>query len=155
MKIDTILSKYEPKSENLIQILHDIQDHTEGNYLKEDDLEKVADYLKIPKSRVNGVVEFYSMFSKKPRGKYVIRLCKSPPCFVKGAFNMLDELKSQLEIDVNETTKDGLFTIETTSCLGVCDEAPVMSINNKIYGKLDSAKIKKIIENYRKGKSEI
>lgn len=68
---------------------------------------------------------------------------------------MLDELKSQLGIDVNETTKDGLFTIETTSCLGVCDEAPVMSINNKIYGKLDSAKIKKIIENYRKGKSEI
>lgn len=66
MKIDTILSKYEPKSENLIQILHDIQDHTEGNYLKEEDLEKVADYLKIPKSRVNGVVEFYSMFSKSP-----------------------------------------------------------------------------------------
>jgi len=149
MSVTEVIHKYESKMENLLHILHDIQNNTKGNYLQDKDLSEVANYLHIPLSRVNTVVEFYSMFSKKPRGKYIIRLCQSPPCYIEGAFNMLDELKTLLKINLNETTNDNLFTLETTSCLGACSEAPVMSINNQLYGSLNSDKIRKIIEEYR------
>ena len=152
MNVDKILKRYNAERENLIQALHDIQDSTEGNYLRTGDLKKAADYFHISLSEINSVVEFYSMFSKKPRGKYVIRVCQSPPCYIKGAFNVLGELKNLLGIDLNDTTKDQLFTIETTSCLGACAEAPVMSVNNIIYGKLDTDKIKDIIKRYREEK---
>ncbi len=152
MNVDKILKRYNSDRENLIQALHDIQDNTEGNYLRTGDLKKAADYFHMSLSEINGVVEFYSMFSKKPRGKYIIRVCQSPPCYIKGAFNVLGELKNLLGIDLNDTTKDKLFTLETTSCLGACDEAPVMSVNNIIYGKLNTEKIKNIIKHYREEK---
>ena len=100
---------------------------------------------------MNGVVGFYSMLSKEPRGKYIIRLCQSPPCFIKGFTNILQILKKQLGLDVNETTEDGLFTLEFSSCLGVCGIAPAMSINNEVYGNLTEKKVIEIIENYKRG----
>ncbi len=151
MTVDEIIKKYEPKEENILSMLHDIQNFNPKNYLEKESLKKVADYLKIPLSRVNGVVGFYSMLSKEPRGKYVIRLCQSPPCFIKGSTNILQVLKKQLELNINETTKDGLFTLEFSSCLGVCGIAPVMSINNEIYGNLTEKKVIEIIENYKIG----
>ena len=89
------------------------------------------------------------MYSTKPRGKNIIRLCESPPCYIKGSENMLRKMKILLGINVGETTKDGLFTLEFTSCLGVCGNAPVMMINDDVYGDLTEEKVEEIIEKIR------
>jgi len=89
------------------------------------------------------------MYSTKPRGKNVIRLCESPPCFLKGSENVLRKLKKTLDVKINQTTKDGLFTLELCACLGVCGNAPVMMINDDVYGNLNDEKIDKIINKIR------
>jgi NADH-quinone oxidoreductase subunit E len=85
------------------------------------------------------------MFSTKPRGKNIIRLCESPPCFLKGSETILRKLRELLDVKVGETTKDGMFTLELCACLGVCGNAPVMMINEDVYGDLTEAKVEKII----------
>ena len=149
MRIDTVLKKYEAKEENLLYILHEIQDGSDNNSLNNKDLEEVAAYVGVPLSRVNGVVSFYSMFSSRPRGKYIIRLCQSPPCFIKGSVNVYEKIKQQLKISEDETTDDGLFTLEFSSCLGVCGLAPAMMINDDVYGNLTEERVVEILNNYR------
>ncbi len=149
MRIDTVLKKYEAKEENLLYILHDIQDGSDNNSLNNKDLEDVAAYVGVPLSRVNGVVSFYSMFSSRQRGKYIIRLCQSPPCFIKGSVNVYEKIKQQLKISEDETTDDGLFTLEFSSCLGVCGLAPAMMINDDVYGNLTEERVVEILNNYR------
>ena len=148
---EKIFEKYTPTKDNLIYILHEIQDKHPQHYISEEAAEKVSEFLKIPKSHVQGVVTFYSMFSTKPRGKYIIRLCESPPCFLRGSEKVLHKLKEILNIDVNETTKNGKFTLELCACLGVCGNAPVMMINEELFGDLDEKKVEKIIKNYPGG----
>ena len=145
-RIDTILKEFEPEKENLISILHRIQDEEMFNYIPEEAVEAVADYVGITTSEVYGVISFYSMFSIEPRGKHVIRVCTSAPCYVMGSTTVIDSLKKVLGIDISETTEDTLFTLELSSCLGMCDIAPAMMINDEIYGDLTEKKIKKIIE---------
>jgi len=100
-------------------------------------------------SYVEGVASFYSMFSLKPSGRYVIRLCDSPPCHLVGSKSLLEYLEKKLKIKVGETTPDRLFTLELTSCLGVCAVAPAMMINDEVYGNLTFEKIDKILEEKR------
>ncbi len=150
MNKEEIFKKYENKSENLLLILHDLQDLNPRNYLTEEDLKLVSKKLNLPLSYVYGVASFYTMFSLKPRGKYIIRVCESPPCHLLGSENLLNELKKILKIDIGETTEDNLFTLEITSCLGVCGVAPAIMINNDVYGNLTQEKIKMIIENIRR-----
>ena len=150
MPVGAILQKYEAKEENILYILHDLQDASEENRLTSEDLKEVAAYVGVPLSRINGVVSFYSMFSTRPRGKYIIRLCQSPPCFIKGSVNVYEELKGQLNISENETTEDGLFTLEFSSCLGVCGLAPAMMINDDVYGNLTEERVTEILNNYRR-----
>ncbi|MCX8058087.1 MAG: NAD(P)H-dependent oxidoreductase subunit E [Spirochaetes bacterium] len=147
-----ILQKYEKDKENILFALHDIQDSKKEKYLSFEDLQEVAKYFNIPLSKVKGVVTFYSMFSLEKRGKYIIRVCESAPCHVRGTINVLKSFKKYLGIDIGETTSDGLFTLETTSCLGVCGVAPACMINETVYGNLEDNKIKEIIENYKKNK---
>ena len=147
-----ILRKYEPREDNLLYILHDIQNNNPYNYVTEDDLTDVADYLGIPYSKVYGVASFYSMLSDKPRGKHIIRLCDSAPCHLMGSEDALDVIKEELGIDVNQNTPDMMFTLETTECLGVCGVAPAMMIDDTVYGNLTPKKIKKILKSYREGK---
>ncbi len=142
---EQVMLKYEAKKDNLIYILHDIQNNDPNQYLSEKAVEAVSEYLNIPSNHIFGVIGFYSMFSTEPRGKYIIRLCDSPPCLLKGSEKMLGFLKKVLGISVGETTKDKLFTLETTSCLGVCGNAPVMMINEEFYGDLNEDKIKETI----------
>jgi NADH-quinone oxidoreductase subunit E len=152
MTKEEILNKYDNRAENLLQILHDFQQNNSQNYLTKDDLKIIANYLSLPESFVQGVVTFYSMFSLTPRGKYVIRICESPPCHLMGSSTIIKEVSDYLGIDLNETTKDGLFTLELSSCLGVCGVAPAMTINEEVFGNLDSQKIKDIIEEKRRVK---
>ena len=144
-KIQNILDKYEPKKENLIGILHDIQNQNAYHYISDEAIQVVADFLNITHSEICGVISFYTMFSRKPRGKYIIRVCKSAPCYVMKGENIIEYLKKTLRIDFGMTTKDNFFTLESSSCLGLCDIAPAMMINDEIYGNLTIDKIKKII----------
>ena len=146
-----ICEKYTPEKDNLLYILHDIQDHHPQHYISEEAVQVVAEYLNIPTNHIYGVLTFYTMYSTKPRGKNIIRLCESPPCYIKGSTNILRKLKMLLGVNTGETTKDGLFTLELCACLGVCGNAPVMMINEDVYGDLTEEKVEEIIEKIRRG----
>ncbi|HRR98603.1 MAG TPA: NADH-quinone oxidoreductase subunit NuoE, partial [Candidatus Syntrophosphaera sp.] len=137
--------------DNLLYILHDIQDHHPQHYISEEAVQVVAEYLNIPTNHIYGVLTFYTMYSTKPRGKNIIRLCESPPCYVKGSTNILRKLKMLLGVNTGETTKDGMFTLELCACLGVCGNAPVMMINEDVYGDLTEEKVEEIIDKIRRG----
>ncbi len=151
---EKILEKFEPKKENLLRILHEIQDNQPQNYIPEDAVIEIGNYLKIPYNHIYGVITFYTMFHTKPRGKYIIRLCDSPVCFLNGSKNILKRLKELLNLNIGETTPDGLFTLELTSCLGVCANSPVMMINRDVYGDLSEEKAEKIIRNIKEVNDE-
>lgn len=146
---DAILKKFDPRLDNILFILHELQDNNPQHYLANVDIEKCADYLNIPYSYVHGVVTFYSMFSLKPRGRYIIRLCDSPPCHLMGSESLLDYLKKKLKVDVGETTADGVFTLEITSCLGICGVAPALMINEEMIGNLTPERVDTVLEERR------
>jgi NADH-quinone oxidoreductase subunit E len=146
-----ICEKYTPEKDNLLYILHDIQDPHPQHYIPEEAVQVVAEYLNIPTNHIYGVLTFYTMYSTKPRGKNIIRLCESPPCYVKGSTNILRKLKMLLGVNTGETTKDGMFTLELCACLGVCGNAPVMMINEDVYGDLTEEKVEEIIDKIRRG----
>ncbi len=146
-----ICNKYTPEKHNLIQILHEIQDTHPQHYISDEAVQTVAEYLGIAENHIYGVLTFYTMYSTKPRGKNIIRLCKSPPCHIKGSQNILRKLKALLDVQTGETTRDGLFTLELCACLGVCGNAPVMMINNDVYGDLTDERVEEIIEKIRRG----
>lgn len=148
--VKEILSRFEPKRENLLDILHAIQDASPTKNLTKEDVEAVATYLGITPAEVWGTATFYSMFSVKPRGKHIIRVCVSPACHLMGKESVLEAIKRELNIDVGETTKDGLFTLEISSCLGICGVAPAMMIDEVAYGNLTPEKVKRILDEYRK-----
>jgi NADH-quinone oxidoreductase subunit E len=147
--ISEILAKYSPDKEHLLSILHDIQNCNPEQFISEDDMKSVADYLNITISSVYGVVTYYSMFSLKPRGRYIIRICSSPVCDMTGSEGILKDLERKLRLGKGETTSDGLFTLETCECLGHCEEAPGMIINERFYGNLCSSEIDKIIDSLK------
>ncbi len=147
-----ICSKYAPTKDNLIYILHEIQDTHPQHYISEEAVQAVSEYLDVPANHIFGVLTFYSMYSTTPRGNNIIRLCESPPCYIKGSEGILRKLKILLGISVGETTKDGLFTLELAACLGVCGNAPVMMINDDVYGDLTDEKVEEIITQIKGGK---
>lgn len=144
-----IQNKYAPKLENLLLILTDIQDSNEDNSLSAADIAWVADYLKIPLSSVQGVVTYYSLFSTTPRGRYVIRVCRSPVCSMMGAKRIVEKLQELLETGEGEVSDGGAFSFEKVECLGQCEKAPSMMINKEVYGKLSTKKISDIILSYK------
>uniref|UniRef100_A0A7C4VTG1 NAD(P)H-dependent oxidoreductase subunit E n=1 Tax=Fervidobacterium thailandense TaxID=1008305 RepID=A0A7C4VTG1_9BACT len=134
----------------LIYLLHRIQDHYQSHYIPPEVGEMVAEELNVPTSKVYEVLTFYTMFSTKPRGKYIVRVCTSLPCHVPGGREIVEFLKNELKVDFGGTTPDGLFTLEETGCLGLCGVAPVVMINDQYYGDLTIEKMKEIIESLRK-----
>lgn len=108
----------------------------------------IADKLDCPVTDVYGVATFYAQFSLTPKGDYIISVCTGTACYVKGAQAVLDEVIKELGINPGESTADGKFTIQDTRCLGCCGLAPVMTINEKVYGKLVPADVKGILAAY-------
>jgi len=145
-----LLSKYEPDPTNLLMILHDYQNHNEQNQITRENLVEIADYLNISYSWVCGVATYYSMFSIKPRGRHIIRICNSPVCNMEGAEPVLERLQSLLGVGVGETTDDGLFTIEHTECLGRCASAPMMMVDEELLGGITADNLGTIIEEFRR-----
>ncbi len=152
MKIEKILNRYERSADNLLAILHDIQDASPEHYLSEAHMRATADHLMLSYSSVYGVATFYTMYSLKPRGKNLVRVCQSPPCHLLGSSTISRELIRLLGIGFGETTPDKLFTLEMTSCLGVCGVAPAMMVNDRVYGNLTQERIAEIIAELRRSK---
>ena len=148
METQQILSKYNPTKDNLLLILHDIQNQTPGNYIKEESLKEVARFLNITYSSIYGVATYYSMFSLKKRGKHLIRLCKSPLCRMVGIEDVVTTIKEELNIAFGQTTKDEMFTLEPSECLGHCNKAPAMLIDDELFTNLNPKKIQDILRKY-------
>lgn len=146
MTVPEIVNRRGCARENLIQILHDIQDATADSSLHADDLDELAGIMDIPVADIVSTASFYTLFSLTPRGRHIIRLCESPPCYIMGEENILAAIKDELGIDIGETTEDGAFTLETTSCLGACGVAPVMMIDDDVYGNLTEEKVTGILQ---------
>ena len=153
MKKTDILEKYPPRMENVLLILHDLQNHSRMNYLSEKDLSLVARHLNTTLSTIYGVASYYSMFSLTPRGKHIIRICRSPVCDCAGVNDLVNQLTRILNIDVGATTSDRLFTLETAECLGQCDSAPAMTVDDMLYKNLTPTRMATIIGQYRKKKA--
>ena len=133
--------------EALMGLLQDIQE--EVGYLPVEALETVGRHLKIPLSHIYGVISFYAQFSLTPRGKNIIKMCMGTACHIRGGQMVLDEIRSYLGLNGKDTTDDRLFSLVVVRCLGTCFLAPVMMIGNKYYGKLTTAKVRKILKIYQ------
>ncbi len=149
--IQKICSQSPRNKGGLLPALHAIQDLC-GNWLPLEALQQVSWIMDIPYPYLYGVVSFYTMLSTSPRGRYIIRRCNSAPCHILGADNLQEMLKAELGVEVGETTPDGLFTLEETSCLGACEASPNMQINEVIFGNLTPGRIRNILADYRRGK---
>jgi NADH:ubiquinone oxidoreductase subunit E len=104
--------------------------------------------MELPISQVNGVVTFYSFFSMEPKGKYVISVCLGTACYVRGGSKVLDTLKELLGIDVAQTTKDQKFTLEVVRCIGSCGLAPAMTINGKVFKRVNPKQLGDLLSRY-------
>jgi NADH:ubiquinone oxidoreductase subunit E len=151
MTVRQIVRKHGKARENLLVILHDLQRNREDNSLWREDLEELSRIMGIAVADIVGTASFYTMFSLKPRGRHLIRLCESPPCYVMGEENVREAIHDLLGIDFGETTGDGAFTLEPTSCLGSCGVAPVMMVDDEIYGNLTREKVVRILDSVRAG----
>ena len=149
MSIQDVLARYPEDPSYLIEILLDVQKLNPHHALDEAQMKLVATHLGISESKVSSVVSFYSLLSMEPKGEHVIQVCHDIPCYVNKQGTVLDTLKTLLHLEVGETTSEGLFTLEYTSCLGACDKAPAMRIGEKTYTHLTPDKVKAILAEYR------
>ena len=131
----------------LMSVLHKAQELF--GYLPIEVQKLISQELRIPLSEIYGVATFYSQFSLIPKGEYKIGVCLGTACYVKGAQEILDKLKEVLGIDVGQTTPDRKFSIDATRCIGACGLAPVITVNEDVYGKLSPDDVEEIIEKYR------
>ncbi len=130
----------------LIAVLHKAQEIFK--YLPKEVQCFIAEKLDIPVSKVYGVVTFYSYFTTEPRGEHVINVCMGTACFVRGAASVLEEFQNQLNIKVGETTADGRFTLEVLRCVGACGLAPVVTIDDRVYGHFTKDQVSKLLTEY-------
>lgn len=131
----------------LVQILHRAQGIT--GYLPSELQLFIARKLGIPAAEVYGVVSFYSYFTTNPVGKHTINVCLGTACFVRGADELLEELKDKLNINANETTSDGQFTLKDVRCIGACGLAPLITVDDKVYGRVQKSELDDILSNYK------
>ena len=146
-KVDKILERYEYKKSNLIAILQEVQAHY--NFLPENVMTYLGTKMNVSPATVFGVATFYSQFSLEPKGKYVVKICDGTACHVRGSMPVYNAVMNRLKLtDRKFATEDGLFSVETVSCLGACGLAPVCVINEKIYPKMTPDAILTIINNF-------
>ena len=110
------------------------------------EIKKLSKKIGLPMIEIYSAATFYSMLSVEPKGKKVVRICNSPSCYLNGSLNILDETKKILGVDVGETTKDKKFTLEKTSCIGCCDKAPAIMINDELITDLTKDKLKELLK---------
>ena len=149
-ELTPIIEKYKDKPETLMYMLLELQ-KVSGNAISEDVAVAASKAIGVPVNLLYDFIHFYSMFSDKQRGKYIIRLCDSAPCHVCGSAAVAQAFMSRLGISKpGETTADGLFTFEYTQCLGVCDVAPAAIVGDKVHGDLDETAARQLVADLRK-----
>ncbi len=145
-KVKGIVQPFTGKPTELIQALHRVQ-HALG-YLPREAQEVVAEALGVPASQVRGVVTFYHFFRTRPAGKHTIRVCLGTACHVRGGERVLAALQEELGVAPGQTSGDGKFSLEVARCLGCCGLAPVMMIDEEVYGRLDPKKARRIVRDF-------
>lgn len=140
------------KERSLIDHLHDIQSGKKENFVSKEDAAKISKATGIALADIYGVATFYTMFSVKPRGKHIIRVCRSISCHMEEADTLINKISETLGIKMGETTSDGEFTLEESSCLGMCSVAPAMMIDDVPFGNVNIDEIPSILEDIKRGK---
>lgn len=144
-QINEILELYRGEKSELLPILQEVQQRL--GYLPDVGLKQIARYIDVPESTVFGVATFYAQFKLVPTGRNIIRICRGTGCYVCGASQILETLERELGIGAGETTPDLEYTLETVACFGSCALAPVMVVNDRVYGRMTVEKVKKILAN--------
>ncbi len=142
-----VIEKYKDTRGALIPVLHGVQEIY--GYLPMEVQKMVAEGLNVPLSEVYGVVTFYTQFTLTPKGKYKIGVCLGTACYVKGAGAIIDKIKDRLGLEVGECSEDGKYSLDATRCIGACGLAPVLTINDDVYGRLVLEDIDDILQKYK------
>ncbi len=150
-EIQKIINKYPDTASALLPVLHALQNQT--GFISEEIINALSEFLKIPATDIQGIVSFYTMFNRKPIGKYHLQVCRNLSCSLMGSEHIVEFLKKKLGIEEGETTKDGVFTLSTVECLGSCGTAPVIMINDDFYENVSEKTLEKIIVDLKNGKS--
>jgi NADH-quinone oxidoreductase subunit E len=144
--VQTAIIRHGTSAEALIPILSEVNE--ELGYLPREALAELGKSLKIPNSQVLSVASFYEMLATKPRGRHVIQFCGSAPCHVVGGREVWQMLQDELGLEPGETSKDGKWTLLTSSCLGICGVGPVIIVDEDIYGNVTSERVPEILARY-------
>ena len=152
-RINELLSHYpaDKKKSALLPVLHDVQD-AHDNWLSIELMDKVAEILEIKPIEVYEVVSFYTMFNRRPIGKFMFEFCQTSSCCLRGAENLMDYTCEKLGVNLGETTADGLFEVRGVECLGACGYAPMLQLGDFYKENLTREKIDELIEDCKNGK---
>ena len=145
-KLLEIIAEHKGQKGAAIPVLHKAQEIY--GYLPIEVQTMIAEGLDVPLAEIYGIVTFYTQFSLNPKGEYQIGVCLGTACYVKGSGDILEEIKEILKIDVGECTPDGKFSLEATRCVGACGLAPVVTINEDVYGRLGKGEMAAILAKY-------
>lgn len=145
-KLMEVIAAHKDSKGALIPVLHEAQDIY--GYLPIEVQTMIAEGLGLSLADVYGVVTFYAQFSLYPKGQYRIAVCLGTACYVKGSGDILEKIKQKLGIDVGECTADGKFSLEATRCIGACGLAPVLTVNDDVYGRLTVDDVDDILAKY-------
>ena len=149
-QLEALHARFVEKGGNTIAILQDMQEVF--GYIPQDAVHWFSNRTGIPASRIYGVATFYSQFYLKPRGKHIVTACCGTACHVKGSDRIITRLQDELGVTAREnTTADGMFTLERVACVGACSIAPVVIVDKKVFGKMAADKMVKELEAYRGG----
>jgi len=151
-RLKTIIAEHRGEKWGLIPLLQEIQENF--GYIPPEAIEPVAKALNVFPSQVQGVITFYAGFTLKPKGKYVLKLCRGTACHVKGSRSILRAMQKELGLKEGETSPDYQFTLDTVACLGACFLAPAMLVNQNYFGKLAPTRITSILDQYKKDRGD-
>lgn len=142
------LTRYESKRSAVLPALYQVQKDN-GGWISQEAVSALSEFMQIPEAHINEVLQFYTMFNKKPVGKYHIQVCCNLTCSMFQARQLVEYTCKQLKVKEGEMSKDGLFTISRVECIGSCDNAPAVQINDKYYDKVDKEKMNTLLESFR------
>ncbi len=152
-EIEAICQHYPDKKAATLPVLHFAQ--KKFGYISEDAVKVVAESLELPVAHVLGVATFYTMYNKKPVGRYHIQVCTNISCALMGSREIFRQLSRKLGIASGETTDDGLFTLQEVECLGSCGTAPTIQVNEKYFENMTVEKAEELLESLKKGEIDV
>ncbi len=145
-KLQEVIAKYKGTEGALIPVLHEAQ--TIYGYLPYEVQKKISEGLDVPMAEIYGVVTFYTQFSIYPKGQFNVAVCLGTACYVKGSGDIIEKFKQRLGIEIGQCTDDGKFSLVATRCIGACGLAPVLTVNDDVYGKITADDVDDILSKY-------